>query len=201
MEPNEQIITPEKPKESKLRLFLESVQFLLIAFILVFGLRTFIAQPFIVSGASMVPTFQDKQYLIIDELTYRFREPARGEVIVFRYPRDPSKFFIKRIVALPNETIIINDGKVMIKSKENEDILFTEPYIEGETIKNMSRVLGESEYFVLGDNREESSDSRIWGPVEKNLIVGRAFVRLLPVAEASFLPGDFSELFEEKQNQ
>ena len=121
----------------------EIIQFLVISFVLVFGLRTFVAQPFIVSGSSMDPTFEDGQYLIVDEITYRFREPERGEVIIFRYPKDPSKFFIKRVVGLPGETILIQKGKVSIKEDE-ETVVLEEPYTQGLTIKDMSRNLGDN---------------------------------------------------------
>ena len=177
----------------------EIIQFLVISFVLVFGLRTFVAQPFIVSGSSMDPTFEDGQYLIVDEITYRFREPERGEVIIFRYPKDPSKFFIKRVVGLPGETILIQKGKVSIKEDE-ETVVLEEPYTQGLTIKDMSRNLGDNEYFVLGDNREASSDSRIWGPVPREDVIGRALFRLLPVAHADVLPGDYSDELEVQTN-
>ena len=175
--------------------FREIVQFLVISFVLVFGLRTFVAQPFIVSGSSMDPTFANGQYLIVDEVTYRFREPQRGEVIIFRYPKDTSKFFIKRVVGLPGETVIIQKGKVSIRKGDETQIL-EEPYTQGLTVKDMSRNLGSEEFFVLGDNREASSDSRIWGPVDRKYVVGRAFFRLLPVTYADVLPGDYSNQLE-----
>ena len=179
------------PKESKWSLFFEAAQFLIVSFVLVFGLRTFVAQPFIVSGDSMDPTFQDGEYLIIDELSYYFRAPERGEIVVFRYPYDPSKFFIKRIIGLPGETVVINSGTVRVKKNENDaGFILEEPYIEGGTNKNISQLLASNEYFVLGDNREQSSDSRVWGPVKEKLITGRVLLRLFPVVHAGLLPGD-----------
>ncbi len=181
----------EAPEEKK-KLFLELISFAFLALAIVLPIRTFIAQPFIVSGNSMFPTFKDGQYLIVDEISYRFHAPARGDVIVFHYPKDPSKFFIKRIVGLPNESISIQDNRVIIKNKENPDGLsIEEPYIQNQASDNIEKTLGDGEYFVLGDNRIASSDSRAWGVLPKKLMVGQVFIRLLPVSEASFLPGDY----------
>ncbi|MBI4692327.1 MAG: signal peptidase I [Candidatus Terrybacteria bacterium] len=140
----------------------EFIKFTVIAILIVVPIRLWIAQPFIVSGASMEPTFDNGDYLIIDELSYNLRKPQKGEVVVFRYPLDPSKFFIKRIAGLPEETMEINGRKI---------------------------TLAENEYFVLGDNRSASSDSRIWGPVPENLIVGRTLVRLWPITKLELMPG------------
>lgn len=141
----------------------EFIKLTLIALLVILPIRMWVAQPFIVSGASMEPTFENGDYLIVDELSYRFQEPQRGDVIIFRYPLNPSKFFIKRIEGLPGETI------------ENN----------GEEI-----TLAKDEYFVKGDNKPNSSDSRVWGPLKENLIVGRAIIRLWPITKAEFLPGD-----------
>src|SRR3989344_4005769 len=137
--------------------------FVMITALIVLPIRIFIAQPFIVNGASRVPTFENGDYLIVDELSYRFREPARGEVVIFKYPKDTTKYFIKRIVGLP-----------------------------GETLSDYGVTLGPDEYFVLGDNKAASSDSRVWGPVRRDLIVGRPYFRLLPPKEIGILPGDES---------
>lgn len=139
----------------------------------------------------MVPTFENGEYLIIDELSYHFESPVRGEVVVFKYPKDPSKFFIKRVIGLPGETVSIDGNKISITSN-NETTELDEPYIENESSGNLTVELGEDEYFVMGDNRPASSDSRSWGPVEEDLIKGRVLLRLLPVARASVKPGDFS---------
>ena len=150
--------------------------------------RYFVAQPFIVSGASMVPTFNPHEYLIIDRWTYRSETPERGEVIIFKYPLDPSIFFIKRIIGLPGETVRIEGGEVKIVTGDRE-IALEEPYRNGEMKEDSSFTLAGDEYFVLGDSREASSDSRVWGPVKERYLVGRPAVRLFPFSRAELLPG------------
>lgn len=170
----------------------EIVKFAILAAIIVLPIRAFIAQPFIVSGRSMDPTFATGQYLIVDELSYRFEKPNRGDIVIFRYPKNPSKFFIKRIIGLPNETVEIKDGKVLIKTKTKpEGFLLEEPYVKFKKDDNITRKLGDNEYFVMGDNRAESMDSRIWGAVPEKLIVGKAFLRLFPIASAEVMPGNY----------
>lgn len=175
----------------------EIVQFIIIGAVLYFGIRLYIAQPFIVSGSSMVPNFEHGDYLIIDELSYHMREPERGEVVVFRYPNDPSKYFIKRVIALPDETVSIANNKVSVKNSAGTEVL-NEPYVAGLTSGKLDRTLGPNEYFVMGDNREASSDSRSWGPVPREHIVGRALVRLFPIAQAQVLPGDERDVIEQQ---
>lgn len=182
---------PEVKEVSKENSFWEIARFAIIALIIVLPVRWFIAQPFIVSGASMQDTFHDKEYLIVDQLSYRFHEPERGDVIIFRYPNDPSKYFIKRIIALPLETIHISGTSVEIQNAANpEGFKLDEPYAQvGESNREQSLTLGSEEYFVMGDNRDHSSDSRTWGTLDRDAIVGRAFIRLLPPQRIDFLPG------------
>lgn len=163
----------------------EIFETIIIAVAAVFLIRTFIAQPFLVSGASMEPTFSNGNYLLIDELTYRFREPERGEVVVFRYPADPSSFFIKRIIGLPGEKIIIENGIISIIAGGENKIL-TEPYIwRHKTGGRFETTLGVGQYFVLGDNRDASFDSRSWGPLNRENIVGLVRLRLWPFNEVT----------------
>lgn len=168
----------------------EFVKYLVIASAIALPVRYFIAQPFIVRGASMEPNFENRQYLIIDELSYFFREPKRGEVIVFRYPLDPRQFFIKRIVGLPGERVEIKDGKIFIKKADNsESVRLEEPYIS-DSVKTDGTIvlaLGRGDYFVLGDNRMQSSDARAWGALPRHLIVGRALFRAWPVYKLGLL--------------
>jgi|SRR6185436_12778048 len=169
----------------------EIVKFALLALLIVVPIRAVVAQPFIVSGSSMVPTFEDGQYLIVDELSYHLHDPARGDVVIFKYPKDPSKYFIKRVIGLPGDTVIIEDGKVTIKNTEHPaGEVLVEPYINNVTTTTERTTLQTGEYFVMGDNRGASSDSRTWGTVQRKLFVGRAFLRLFPIAEASVLPGE-----------
>jgi signal peptidase I len=136
----------------------------------------------------MEPTFESREYLIVDELSYYFREPARGEVIVFRYPRDPSKHFIKRVIGLPGETVVVRGEKTYIKEGETLQPL-EEAYAAGNFWGNLEVTLGSDEYFVMGDNRAVSLDSRSWGPLPAKLITGRALLRLFPFQQIEFLPG------------
>ncbi|TSC79079.1 MAG: signal peptidase I [Parcubacteria group bacterium Gr01-1014_29] len=164
----------------------EFAKIVLLSLAIVLPIRLFIAQPFIVRGASMIPTFQDGEYLIVDELSYFLRLPQRGEVIVFRYPQDPSQFFIKRIIGLPGETVIIDNGAVMVKNSSFPDgFLIDESYLSDTivTAPNSTTLLDNGEYFVMGDNRLESSDSRRWGVLEADFLIGRALLRLWPLRE------------------
>jgi len=170
----------------------EIVKFVALAAIIVLPIRAYVAQPFIVSGSSMDPTFATGQYLIVDEISYRLEKPQRGDVVVLRYPRDPSKFFIKRVIGMPNETIEINKGTVTIKTDSNPiGFKLEEPYIEFKKYDNITKKLGSNEYFVMGDNRAASYDSRAWGSVPEKLIIGKAFLRLLPVPSADMFPGSY----------
>ncbi len=174
---------------------LEIVRFSLIALIIVIPIRMFIAQPFIVSGASMEETFQSGEYLIVDQLSYQFHTPNRGDVIVFRYPNDPSKFFIKRVIGLPGETIAIDGNVVTITNEVSPNgIILDEPYIKSmDNGTTMTEKLGAREYFVMGDNRDQSSDSRVWGVLQEERIIGRAFLRLFPPQVFEYLPGSAGE--------
>lgn len=169
------------------------LRFILVAVAIVLPVRILIAQPFIVSGSSMFPTFEDKQYLIVDQLSYRFEEPKRGDVIIFRFPLDESKFFIKRLIGLPNEKVEIKDGSITITDASGKTFTLDEPYIETTNWGrgDFSTSLKDDEYFVLGDNRTASSDSRSWGILPRKDIIGRAFLRLLPVDHADINPGEY----------
>lgn len=182
------------PAERQGESFFDFFRFAIIAVLVVVPVRMFIAQPFVVSGASMEPTFQGGHYLIIDELSYRFEEPSRGEVIVFRFPIEPSKFLIKRVVGLPGETIEIRGDTITVFNKEHPDgFVWRQGTIHSSGRPARQNVtLGEDEYFVLGDNRDESADSRLWGPLERRFIVGRPLVRLFPLDRIGVFPGTWS---------
>ncbi len=173
---------------------LDFVKFGLAAVVIVIPIRLFIAQPFVVSGASMVPTFENGHYLIIDELSYRFEDPTRGEVIVFRLPADTSKFLIKRIVGLPGETVEIFGNEIRITNKSHPEGFVWEQgtFNKGRDGVRFTTTLNNNEYFVLGDNRGESADSRIWGALPRERIVGRPLIRLFPLSKVDVFPGEWT---------
>ncbi|MBI5126507.1 MAG: signal peptidase I [Candidatus Taylorbacteria bacterium] len=190
-------LAPEK-KES----YRELIITILIIIAILFPIRYYIVQPFIVNGASMDPTFTTGQYLIVDELSFRFHKPERGQVIILKYPRDPSTYFIKRIVGLPNDNIMIKDGKVTITNAEYpEGFELEENYVQINHISHETYqiTLGPTEYFVMGDNRSQSSDSRSWGPLDRELIVGRPLLRLLPLSKIDIFPGTITNDHENNQ--
>jgi len=179
-------------KKSGWQSFWEMVRFALLALLIVVPIRAFVAEPFIVSGSSMVPTFEDGDYLVIDKLSYELGSPERYDVAVFRYPNDPSKFFIKRIIGLPNETIDIAGGVVTIRNEGNQEgFILEQPFVENPSDSETHFELKDNEYFVMGDNRRASSDSRYWGAVNKEFLTGRALVRLLPFNKINILPGNY----------
>lgn len=163
----------------------------IIALIIVIPIRFFLFQPFIVQGQSMEPNFKTGNYLIVDELSYRFRQPQRGEIIVFKYPKNPSQRYIKRIVGLPGEEIEIKNSEVLISGKVLDESKYLSEkvktkLIDREILPNYEFTkitLGKNEYFVLGDNRFFSYDSRYWGSVPKENIIGRVFIRLWPLIQ------------------
>jgi signal peptidase I len=167
-----------------LSFFWEILKIIIIALVIVIPIRYFLFQPFLVSGQSMEPNFENNDYLIVDEISYRLRQPQRGEVIVFNYPNDTSKRFIKRVIGLPGETAEIKDGEVIIYDKNNKpEALDESSYLPKylKTSGNLKVTLGVDEYFVLGDNRPASADSRSWGILPRKDIIGRVYVRIWPL--------------------
>lgn len=165
--------------------FWETVKILVIAFVIVLPIRFFIIQPFYVKGASMEPNFYDHEYLIIDEISYRFKEPQRGDIIVFRYPADPQEHFIKRIIGLPGEKIEIKSGRVYLNDQLLDESKYLSPTVNTPTFKDGSVTLAKDEYFVMGDNREASKDSRAFGPVKRSFFTGRVLLRGFPLNRAT----------------
>jgi len=178
----------------------EIVKVLILVLVVVAPVRIFLFQPFFVQGASMEPNFENGEYLIISEFGYKKtdvqvgnrsfftidprKELARGDVVVFRYPRNPEQYFIKRVVGLPGETVTIVGGHVSIKAAHAS---LTTPLDESayldpsqETAGSFSLTLGVEEYFVLGDNRAFSHDSRAWGAVTKDHVIGKVILRAWP---------------------
>lgn len=183
---------PEKPKQSFARGVGDFAKFAACVLIAVVAIRYLIAQPFIVSGASMSPNFATNDYLIVDELSYRFHPPQRGDVIIFHPPIDPSAYYIKRVIGIPGDHIEIKNGVVTITNKEYPNgIVLNEPYITKDTLtEDVVKDVPAGDYFVMGDNRPESYDSRAWGLLPDQNITGRAFLRLFPFNEISVLPAE-----------
>jgi signal peptidase I len=167
------------------------VKILVIALIIIIPFRTFVAEPFVVSGSSMLPNFHDNDYLIVNRITYALGNPQRGDVIVLRFPKDPSQFFIKRVIGLPGEKVCFSpncqgqDGHVYIfNSQHPEGQKLNEPYLTEATYgQSQTSPLGSDEYYVLGDNRTASSDSRVWGILPRDLIIGKVWLKVFPFSD------------------
>lgn len=166
------------------------VKILVLALVIIVPFRTFVAEPFVVSGSSMVPNFHNYDYLIIDRLSYLTGSPVRGDVVVLRFPKDPSQFFIKRIIGLPGETVKFQQSRVIIvNSSHPQGLVLDEPYLPSQTETvglSQAATLGSNEYFVLGDNRPASSDSRVWGILPRSEIVGKVWAKVYPFSSAAF---------------
>ncbi len=186
--------TPKEPlKQEQKSAFrwTELLQVVCMTLAIVIPIRLFLANPFKVQGASMEPAFFDHEYLIVDELTYRFEEPKRGEVVVFHPPTDRSKYYIKRVIGLPGETVELVNGVVKVYNKEHPTgwVLDEASYLDLSDYSAQERAsmtmqpmtLGEDEYFLMGDNRRASYDSRFFGPVQRPALTGRAWLRGLPI--------------------
>jgi len=180
-----------KPKsfwKSSLLFVAGIAEIIIISLAIIIPIRYFLVQPFYVRGASMIPNFHDGEYLIIDELSYRIGEPERGEVIVFKYPLDKSQYFIKRIVGLPGESVTLGDGKIMVINEEYPGGIFLDEsfyLVDGsKTYGETTIKLGEEEYLVLGDNRGSSLDSRSFGALDEDLIIGKVWFRGWPIDNA-----------------
>ena len=169
----------------KIKVFLiELLESAALSLIIILPIRFFIIQPFFVKGQSMEPNFHENDYLIIDELSFRLREPQRGEAVVLRSPFEKNYFFIKRIVGLPNETISVKNGEVWIYSKDYpQGKVLDEVYLESNEITdgNLEVKIGPDQYFVMGDNRRYSYDSRRWGLLNQSDLIGRVWLRLWPI--------------------
>ncbi len=187
-----EVHTKQPAKQGFWAALLDFTRFAGIVLVVVVGIRYFIAQPFIVSGTSMVPTFENSNYLIVDELSYRFTSPHRGDVIIFHPPIDMKTYYIKRIIGLPGDTVRVRDGVISITNKEHpEGFILNEPYVNKDMLtENMSMEVTAGNYFVMGDNRSVSYDSRRWGLLPEKNITGRAFLRLFPLNEIAVFPGE-----------
>jgi signal peptidase I len=157
-------------KDSLKSLIRDLLETVLLALI-IFAVVRFFVQNFRIEGHSMAPTLNDGQFLIVDKISYRFSRVERGDIIVFHAPRGPNKDFIKRVVGLPGEKIQIDRGLVLINDQP-----LSEPYISYPGVASWGpRILEQKELFVLGDNRPSSNDSRQWGPLPREDVVGKAW--------------------------
>lgn len=165
-----------------------------IALGLALFIRFFVAAPYVVQGASMEPNFEDWQYLIVDRVSYDFRAPERGDIIIFDLPQDTSRALIKRVIGLPGETVTLSGQSVTIVNAEHpQGLTLKEPYLDAANLAGsdeMRITLDPEEYFVLGDNRRVSADSRLWGTLPRKDIVGRVLLRLYPFSKISVLPAE-----------
>lgn len=183
-------VSPTTQKRDKKSWLKDLLWFVGIIVFVVIPFRMYVAQPYLVDGSSMDPTFKNGEYLIVDEISYRFEEPKRGDVIVFRFPLDPKQFFIKRIIGLPGETIELSSQGIKIINKENpEGEKLNEPYVVFDKKDTLIYKLKNDQYFAMGDNRVASADSRIWGPVPRENIVGKPIFSLFPISKIAFRPG------------
>lgn len=196
MEPTQ---TPGQPQEHPQRKpffqtgfgkFIENILYIIGAVVLAIIIQAFIIRPFIVSGTSMDPVIKNAEYLIVDEVSYHLETPQRGDVIVFKAPPEPTKYYIKRVIGLPGETVKVIDGKVtIINTAHPEGFTLSEPYIVHTSTDTGTYVVPQGQYFVMGDNRSGSYDSRSWGMLPAVNIRGRALLRLIPLNTISVLPG------------
>ena len=171
-----------------IQFFGELTKIIVVSLIIVIPIRFFVIQPFFVKGSSMEPSLSDREYLLVDEISYRFGEPERGDVVVFRYPRDPKQFYIKRVIALPGERVTVENSVVTVFNTENPNGFVLN---EGEYLPTDEFTSGDSDvtlapdnFFVMGDNRDASFDSRRWGALPDEFIIGRALLRIFPIAKA-----------------
>ena len=174
----------------------EITKVICISLAIILPVRYYLIQPFYVKGESMVPNFHDQEYLIVDEISYRFTAPERGQVIVFRYPRNPQEYFIKRIIALPGEEVQIKDGRVIIYNEANKNgLTLNEKYLPADLLTesdNTEKIrVQDNEYFVLGDNRSNSKDSRSFGVVDKSFVIGKILFRGWPVKEITVFNSNY----------
>jgi signal peptidase I len=188
--PMTQNSAPAAEKQSQRSLILYTI----VALGLAIFIRFYIAAPYIVNGASMEPTFDNFHYLIIDRVSYELGDPVRGDVIVFDLPQNTNRALIKRVIGLPGETIELSGNTVRVYNTENpEGFTLDESYIDPINFggaSDMRVTLSADQYFVLGDNRRVSADSRLWGTLPREEIVGRVFLRLYPFDMIGVLPGE-----------
>lgn len=200
MQMNPDSTTPQAPVAPKAAgsawktVFKEIFVFILIAVGIVLPFRALIAEPYIVQGASMDPTFATGDYLIVDKFSYKLGEPERNSVVVFKFPTELSRNLIKRIIGIPGDTVSMDKNTITITNTDNPTgFVLDQSYITHPSQESFTITLADDEYLVLGDNRPASYDSRQWGILPRKDILGRPVLRLLPMSKIGILPGDASE--------
>lgn len=176
--------------------FLDLIETIVIGLSLFLVVYLFFMQPHQVNGQSMVPSFESGEYVLTDKISYRIGDPERGDVIVFHAPPTANCpvgtgcDFIKRVIGKPGETIEVKEDAIFVDGKELNEPYIPEEFdiLPGAFTRDRAITLGDDEYFVSGDNRPYSSDSRAWGPIERRDIVGRAFFRYWPADKIGLIP-------------
>lgn len=172
-------------------LFLDTLQTVVLAAAIFMLTYLFLVQPHEVKGNSMYPNFHDGERLLTDKVSYRFNQPRRGDIIVFRAPPDRVKDFIKRIIALPGETVSVKEGQVFVNGNALDEFYLSKTInteVGAFLSEDREYTLGNNEYIVMGDNRDHSSDSRSWGPVKRDEIVGKAWLIYWPPQKIGIIP-------------
>jgi len=178
-----------------MKAFLREIAITLALAIVFFFVLQVSVQSFIIIGASMEPNFQDGERLLINKVVYKFRQPERGEVIIFHPPTSQQADYIKRVIGLPGEYVEVKEGTVYIHKKDGSVERLAEPYITEPVVRDFTgSIIPENAYFVLGDNRNNSNDSRSFGPVSKEEIIGKAWLSIWPPGEWGVVPAYSSGL-------
>ncbi len=176
--------------------FVDTIQTLLIAASVFLVVYIFFFRPFQVSGASMYPNFEDKEYVLTNLITLRFEDPKQGDVVVFKAPNEAEKDFIKRVIGIPGDTVFIRDGDIYVNNEKIDESLYLGPTVKtygGAFLReNEAVTVPQGAYFVVGDNRPYSSDSREWGFVKKDLLIGKSMVVYWPVNKVRWINNPFT---------
>ena len=188
--PYNQIMDQQEQTQSWVQIILDLLESFVIALLIFVVMYTFVAQPHRVSGDSMLPNFHDREFILTEKVSYRFSSPKRGDVIVLKYPENPDADYIKRIIGLPNEKLLISNGTIFINDEPISEIYLPRSLnTNGSSIikEGVAYTIPDDEYVVMGDNRNKSSDSRSWGTVPEKLIVGKAFFVYWPMTDFGFV--------------
>jgi signal peptidase I len=163
----------------------ELIHDLSVAVLFCFFLITFVAQAFRVQGTSMLPLLEDSERIVVNKFVYRFHNIERGDVVVFWYPKDPSVSFIKRVVGLPGDTVELRRGALLVNGRAVEEKYVRPQFNDDESHEPFT--VSKGYYYVLGDHRNSSNDSRNWGEVPEKYIYGKAVFRFWPVSKVGFI--------------